>query len=130
VFCLSLAAVAADFPQSEITNGSIKAVLYLPDAEKGYNTATRVDWSGVIASLEYKGHNYFGVWFPKYDPKIHDSITGPVEEFRTGDSAIGYPEAKAGGTFIRIGVGVLRKPDDTPFQQFKTYDIVDTGKWI
>ena len=120
---------AADFPQADITNGSIKAKLNLPDAEKGYYRATRFDWSGGIASLEYKGHNYFGVWFPKYDPKIHDSITGPVEEFRTGESALGYAEAAAGGTFIRIGVGVLRKPDESPFQQFKTYDIVDTGKW-
>lgn len=119
---------AADFPQAEITNGSIKAKLYLPDAEKGYYRATRFDWSGVIASLEYKGHNYFGVWFPKHDPKVNDSITGPVEEFRTGESGLGYDEAKAGGTFIRIGVGVLRKPEEAQFQQFKTYDIVDPGK--
>jgi hypothetical protein len=120
---------AADFPQADITNGPIKAKLNLPDAEKGYYRATRFDWAGGIASLEYKGHNYFGVWFPKYDPKIHDSITGPVEEFRTGESALGYDEAAAGGTFIRIGVGVLRKPDASKFQQFKTYDIVDPGKW-
>jgi hypothetical protein len=120
---------AAEFPEAEITNGLIKAKLYLPDPIKGYYRATRFDWSGAIASLEYKGHNYFGVWFPKYDPKLHDSITGPVEEFRTGTSALGYDEAKAGGTFIRIGVGVLRKPDESPFQQFKTYEIVDPGKW-
>jgi len=126
---LAFALSAADYPQADITNGWIKARLNLPDAEKGYYRATRFDWSGVIASLEYKGHNYFGVWFPKYDPKINDSITGPVEEYRTGESGLGYAEAKAGGTFIRIGVGVLRKPDESPFQQFKTYDIVDPGKW-
>lgn len=120
---------AAEFPQATIANGAIQAKLYLPDAEKGYYRATRFDWSGVIASLEYKGHNYFGVWFPRYDPKGHDSITGPVEEFRTGESGLGYDEAKPGGTFIRIGVGVLRKPDEPRFNQFKTYEIVDSGKW-
>lgn len=125
----ALAANSQDFPQAQIANAAIKAKLYLPDAEKGYYRATRFDWSGVIASLEYKGHNYFGVWFPKYDPKLHDAITGPVEEFRTGESALGYDEAAAGGTFIRIGVGVLRKPDEPRFQQFKTYEIVDSGKW-
>ena len=119
---------AAEFPQTEISNGVIKAKFYLPDAEKGYYQATRFDWSGVISSLEWNHHNYFGVWFSKYDPKLHDAITGPVEEFRTGMSGLGYDEAKVGGTFIRIGVGVLRKPDDGPFQQFKTYDIVDSGK--
>src|SRR5437016_7325925 len=99
---LGLTLSAAEFPEAQITNGQIKAKLYLPDAEKGYYRATRFDWSGVIASLEYKGHNYFGVWFPKYDPKLHDSITGPVEEFRTGDTGLGYADAKPGGTFIRI----------------------------
>jgi hypothetical protein len=120
---------AQNFPQAEIANGSIRAKLYLPNAETGYYRATRFDWSGVIASLECKEHNYFGVWFPKYDPKLHDSISGPVEEYRTGESGLGYEDAKVGGTFIRIGVGVLRKPEEAKFQQFETYEIVDTGKW-
>jgi hypothetical protein len=118
-----------DFPQAVISNGQVRARLYLPDAEKGYYRATRFDWSGVIASLEYQGHNYFGVWFPKYDPKLHDSISGPVEEYRTGESGLGYAEAKAGDTFVRIGVGFLRKPEEAKFQQFRTYEIVDGGKW-
>jgi hypothetical protein len=120
---------AADPPQTEISSGTLHAKLYLPDAANGYYRATRFDWSGVIASLEFQGHSFFGVWFPRYDPKLHDAITGPVEEYRTGVSALGYDDAKVGGTFIRIGVGLLKKPDDTPFQQFKTYDIVDNGKW-
>src|SRR3977135_212142 len=121
VVCLVLATAAlnaAEFPEAQITNGSIKAKLYLPDAQKAYYQATRFDWSGVISSLEYKGHNYFGVWFPKYDPKLHDAITGPVEEFRTGDSGLGYEEAKTGGTVLRIGVGVLRNTQDPAFPNF------------
>src|SRR5215831_20725333 len=124
----ALGVAAADFPEARISNGQITAKLYLPDPEKGYYRATRFDWSGVIASLEYKGHNYFGVWFPKYDPKLHDSISGPVEEYRTGMDGLGYAEAKPGGTFIRIGAGVLRKPEEARFGQFKTYEIVDNGK--
>ncbi len=126
---LPVLACAAEFPEAQIASKSIKASLYLPDAEKGYYRATRFDWSGVVSSLQYSGHNYFGVWFPRYDPKLHDSIMGPVEEFRTGESGLGYEEAKVGGTFIRIGVGVLRKPEEAKFQQFKTYEIVDSGKW-
>ena len=86
--------IAADPPQAEISNGPIHAKLYLPDPAIGYYRATRFDWSGAIASLEFQGHNYFGVWFPRYDPKLHDSITGPVEEYRTGESALGYADAK------------------------------------
>ena len=121
-------ATAAEFPEAQISNGLITAKFYLPDAEKGYYRGTRFDWSGVIYSLKTKNHEYFGKWFPRYDPKLHDAIMGPVEEFKTGDSALGYQEAKPGETFIRIGVGVVKKEDDKPFDSFHTYEIVNAGK--
>ena len=70
---------AAEAPEATISNGSIQSRLYLPDAQRGYYRGTRFDWSGVIYSLRYKGHEYFGPWFDKYDPNTHDAITGPVE---------------------------------------------------
>jgi hypothetical protein len=123
------AADAPTPPQATISNAVIQAKLYLPDAANGYYRGTRFDWSGVFASLTYAGHNYFGPWFEHYDPKIHDAISGPVEEFLSGSSAIGYDEAKPGGTFLRIGVGVLRKPVEEKFDRFKTYEIADNGTW-
>jgi len=129
--CFSCILTAADFPEANITNGIVRAKLYLPDVDKGYYRATRFDWSGVIPDLEYKGHTYFGEWNPaKYDPKLHDAIQGPVEEFLTNGVGLGYGDAKAGGTFIKIGVGVIRKPDEPRFNQYKTYEIVDPGKWV
>lgn len=119
----------AEFPEARISNGRVTAKLYLPNAEQGYYRGTRFDWSGVIQSLKVDGHEYFGQWFEKYDPKLHDAIMGPVEEFLTAESTLGYDEAPVGGTFIRIGVGVLRKPDNGKFQRFKTYQIVDPGRW-
>lgn len=118
---------AAEFPEAEISNGLIRAKLYLPDAQRGYYQGTRFEWSGIIHSLRFKDHEYFGVWFDRYDPKIHDAITGPVESTREGDLL--YSEAKPGGTFVRLGVGVVRRPDDRPFHAFHTYEIVDPGKW-
>lgn len=116
---------AAEVPQAEISNGQLSAVLYLPDATHGYYQGTRFDWAGVVPSLKYQGHQYFGQWFEKYDPKTHDAIMGPVEEFLP---PLGYDEAKTGGTFVRIGVGLLRKPEEKEFRRFYTYDIVDPGK--
>ncbi len=126
---LTMALWGAEFPSAEISSPSITAKFYLPDAGRGYYRGTRFDWSGVTYSLRTKNHEYFGKWFPKYDPKLHDAIMGPVEEFRSGNVALGYDEAKAGGTFIRIGIGVLRKPDEPKFEGFKPYEIVDHGKW-
>jgi hypothetical protein len=115
-------------PEAHLSNGLIEAKLYLPDAQQGYYRGTRFDWSGVISSLRFQGHEFFGQWFERYDPKIHDAIAGPVEEFLTRDAGLGYEEAKAGGNFIRIGVGVVKKPEEKAYQRFRTYEIVDPGR--
>jgi hypothetical protein len=130
-------------PEEEITNGLLRAKIYLPDSDKGYYRGTRFDWSGVIHSLEYGGHDYYGPWFTKTDPKVIDfifdgadivagpcsAIMGPVEEFSSDEKALGYDQAKPGGTFIKIGVGVLRKADGGEYNPYRLYDIVDSGKW-
>ncbi len=132
----------ADIPQAEISNGELRVKLYLPDVHKGYYRGARFDWSGVMASLEYKGHNYYGPWFNRVDARVHDfeykgdeivastcsGISGPVEEFDTNHSALGFDEAPVGGTFIKIGIGVLRK-DSAEYDYVKQYEIVDPGQW-
>src|SRR5947207_1795928 len=130
---------AAGFPSAQIDNGQIRAKIYLPDAKNGFYRSTRFDWSGVIGSLEYKGHNYYGPWFQKIDASVYDfgydgasvvsapftAMVGPGEEYQTDGRALGFDEAKPGGTFIKIGVGVLRRPDEANYDHSKTYEIVD-----
>ena len=132
-FCLfvglSGSVLAQDYPKAEISNGVIHAELMLPDSQNGSYRGTRFDWSGIISSLKFSGHEYFGRWYEKHDPKIHDAITGPAEEFRTNDKGLGYDEAKPGGTFVRIGISTVRKPDEPAYRAYDTYDIVDPGKW-
>jgi hypothetical protein len=130
LICLSNRLLPAqDYPKAEISNGLIHAELMLPDPQKGSYRGTRFDWSGVISSLQFGGHEYFGRWYEHHDPKIHDAITGPVEAFQTNDKGLGYDEAKANGTFVRIGIGTLRKPDEKDYRPYDTYEIVDPGKW-
>lgn len=112
-------------PQAEISNGILKASLYLPDANNGYYRATRFDWSGIISSLEFDGHNYFGKWFEDYSPTLHDAIMGPVDSFEP----LNYNNTKPGGSFVKIGVGTLMKLSDTLYKAFTTYPIIDAGKW-
>ena len=119
----------ADHPKAALSNGLVKAVVFLPDAKDGYYRASRFDWSGVVGCLSYQGHTYFGEWFEKYDPLLNDSITGPVEEFRSNDGALGYNEAKPGELFVKVGVGVLRKLDDSPYKFGVTYPLIDSGHW-
>src|SRR6478672_9526720 len=132
IFSLLSASLAsgADFPQAEISNREIHAKLLLPNSDTGYYRGSRFDWSGVIESLNYKGHKYFGQWFEHYSPTQHDAIMGPVEEFRSEDGAIGYDEAKPGGYFMKIGVGILQKPDDAEYNFARPYRIVTGGKRV
>jgi hypothetical protein len=126
-----------------ISNGIIQATIHPPDPISGFYQGTRFDWSGVVGSLKYAGHNYYGPWFTKTDPTVVDyiyqgadivagpcsAVTGPAEEFSTNNEGLGFSEAQPGGTSLKIGVGVLRKPDNAKYSMFRLYDIVDHGQW-
>jgi hypothetical protein len=132
----------ATAPTINIGNDILHVAVYPPNATTGFYRGTRFDWSGVIGSLKFAGHDYYGPWFSKTDPTVIDfvrrgsdivagpcsAITGPAEEFLSTGKALGYDEAPAGGTFIKIGVGVLRKPDTGPYNSFRLYQIIDPGK--
>jgi hypothetical protein len=142
IACAAAALSAAVVPEAEITNGLVKARIYLPDSRYGFYRGTRFDWSGVVASLESQGHTYFGPWFKAHDPEVRDieyradldgfaagtpsAALGPVEEFA---NPLGFDEAPAGGTFVKIGVGVLRKPDAARYAWSTRYEILDPGTW-
>src|SRR3954471_10497981 len=97
---------ALDPPKAEISNGQIRAVIYLPDARAGFYRSTRFDWSGVVASLTYRGNEYYGPWFHKVDPNVRDytydtsgvvaspvsATVGPAEEYDTDGKGLGYDE--------------------------------------
>src|SRR5688500_6350694 len=107
IAALTVGGVAAQsHPSHVIRHGETTARIYLPDAKTGFYRTTRFDWSGMIGSLEYKGHSYYGTWWKKitdiydfgYEP--NDDVlsaeftagVGPAEEF----GQIGYNEAAPG----------------------------------
>ncbi|MEP7372714.1 MAG: hypothetical protein ABI675_04945 [Chitinophagaceae bacterium] len=123
--CLISGRPLDQFPGAAISNGLIKARLYLPDTKDGYYRGARFDWSGVIPELEYKGHSYFGQWFEKYNPTFHDAIMGPVEDF----NPVGYDEAKTGEAFLKVGIGMIVKPEEPKYFFVNPYQIVNPGEW-
>jgi hypothetical protein len=132
---------AAAAPAAAISNGLITARILLPDAQKGFYRGTRFDWSGAVQSLVYKNREFYGLWFTKTSASVRDfaydgediiagpqtSMTGPADEFDTA-KPLGWDAAAVGGVFVKIGVGVLRKPDEANYAPFRTYEIVDPGK--
>lgn len=131
------------YPERKISNGVLTAKIYLPDGMKGFYRGTRFDWAGVIGSLQYEGHDYFGPFFEKFNPSVSDVVignpieaginsaaSGPVEEFvsRPDGTVLGYAEAKPGEAFCKIGVGALRKIDNAPYSSYTNYPIVNGGQ--
>lgn len=133
----------ADAPKFTITNGRIHATLLQPDAKKGFYRGTRFDWGGLIASLTLGGQEYYGLWFEKTASNVRDyvfegdtliagpntALVGPAESFDPSNPP-GWAEAAPGQGFLKIGVGILRKPDDgAPYSSFRLYDFIDQGSW-
>lgn len=130
------------YPQKTISNGVLRAKIYLPDASKGFYRGTRFDWAGVVGALEYNRHTYVEPFFEKFNPSVEDVVigdpieaginsaaSGPVEEFIGADgSALGYASAKPGEAFCKIGVGSLRKIDNAPYSSYTHYPILNGGK--
>lgn len=124
-----------NFPSRIITNGLITAKVYLP-GPFGFYRGTRFDHAGMIAHITYKGHDYGRYWFVKTSPDVknftYDSdglvannnnvAAGPVEEF--GEN--GFDAAGLGGRFLKIGVGILKRDNDT-YDRYHTYPILNRG---
>lgn len=125
--CTSKTLDLEQYPATVISNDEVEMMVYLPDPEKGLYRATRFDWSGVVGSVQYKGHEYFGYWKETHDPIYHEDLTGPVEGYI--EPGPGYAEAAPGGKFIRIGVGIIEKEDETEYNWRKTYKVLDHGTW-
>lgn len=118
--------VESKYNEVEISNGIIKAGLRLPDPENGYYRGVRFDWAGDMPYLEYDGHSYFGEWSDdEYSPTNNDAIMGPVEVF----NPIGYNEVGPAGKFLKIGIGMVIRPDTLPYHYRKEYTIADHGTW-
>ncbi len=77
---------APQAPTADVSNTSVRATIYLPDAESGYYRGTRFDWSGVISSLKWNGHEYFGQWFEKLrsEDSRRDCRAGRRVSYRQG----------------------------------------------
>lgn len=107
-----------------ISNNTLTISLHTPDNTNGYYRGTRFDHAGVFESIIYRGCNYCEPWLESYSPVMHDAVCGPAEEF----SPIGLEGTRAGDPFLKIGVGILERLDDEPYDRFRLHKIIDAGE--
>jgi hypothetical protein len=118
----------SETPTHTIASEQLRLTLYLPDAEHGYYRGARFDWAGMIAKAEWNGHALFADWKTPHRPDDPEGGIGPCEEFGM-TSPLGYDDASVGGTFVKIGVGELRKAKNEPYRFNERYQVVRPGAW-
>jgi hypothetical protein len=124
---LLLLAPAAEPPRHVLAGDGVKLTIDLPDPAAGYYRGPRFDWSGIVATAEVGGHTVFGYWKSTHDPANHDDVPGTAEEF-SHDEPLGYAAAPVGGTFVKIGVGELVKPNEPKYHFAHRY-VVKPAAW-
>ena len=82
---------------------------------------TRFDWTAFITQVTLDGKHTFCV--PEsYQPGYGTSGTGLCNEFGI-EKVIGYTEIKPGEPFPKLGIGLLKRPDDGPYDFSKLHEI-------
>ena len=132
-------------PMVKLSDHGLTVTVALPDARHGFYRSTRFDWSGMITGVTFGGHAFYGPWFDATAETVRDYLddgqtltagtvnaaTGPVDEFvpPQGEAPPGYAETAVGGTFLKIGVGRLVRPDDKAYDRFRPYAIAGGTVW-
>jgi hypothetical protein len=82
---------------------------------------TRFDWSGFVTQVTLDGSHTFCV--PEdYDPNAGTGGIGLCNEFGI-EKHIGYADARPGESFPKLGIGLLTRPNDAPYNFFKPHEI-------
>ena len=124
----------ASYPNVTIEGPGLRAIVYLPDANKGYYRSSRYDWGSMVGHVQLQVPNLGGnvTLFTDVRPRPHrpllsDHVLGLAAEFGCGvrgtlcspghghdllatNGVLGYGDAGRGGTFMKIGVGKLLRP--------------------
>ncbi len=90
-----------------------------------YYQGTRFDRAGVFRRIVKDGYVFADEWFTHKDPLRHDRVCGPSEEFVT----VSFDGVAPDGLFCKPGVGLLRRPDEAPYDWFRLYQIGHPGTW-
>ncbi len=116
-----------------LSNDRLSLALAVPGAAATYR-GTRFSWAGIISEVTWGEHHLFGPWQPGPLPlDLHDNVSGTAGEFGMGIAdmppPLGFNEAALGDCFVKIGVGVLRRPDTQPYQFHGSYELVEAPAW-
>ncbi len=83
---------------------------------------SRFDWTGQIVQVTYMNKHSFCTTELINGQLINEKGRGLYNEFGI-DQAVGYDDCPVGGKFPKIGVGLLTKDSNKPYDFFHNYEI-------
>lgn len=117
----------------DVSGKPITVTVALPDAEAGRYRGTRFAHVPMVTAAQWNGHAFWGEWNPaRGDAFGHDSnAIGTAEEFDI-DGPASYTTAPPGAEFLKIGVGLLRKPVgmETPYHFYDRYEVTRPARLV
>ncbi len=111
-----------------LKNGKMQLWLSLPGNNINYR-GTRFDHSGMFQKIQLEDHQLCERWHTgPPNPDANDDVTGPCEEFGNA-KPLGYVSNSPGSKFVKIGVGVLKQPEEKEYRFWEKYELVQRGEW-
>ena len=116
-----------------LRNGILRVEVLLPNRSRSTYAGARFDASTFVRQVSFRRHTYFTNYARIWNQTWVEQGIGLGAEFSMGTEGLpaplGFQEANVGGAFTKIGVGLLRRPDDLPYQFYRDYRVIDPGEW-
>ncbi len=106
-----------------LSNDQLRLLVPDPTLEQPYYQAQRFTLPGMVVALEWNGIPIFKENGNPHDPQVHNHVGGTAEEFDINGPA-DYDSTPVGGSFMKIGVGLLRRVAEVPYRFSHTYPVV------
>ncbi len=84
---------------------------------------SRFDWTGQIIQIFYKNRNSFCTNESQLIDNENKLGRGLYNEFGI-DKPVGYDDCKPGEQFLKIGIGMLKKESNDPYNFFHPYQVI------
>lgn len=110
--------VNTDWPRIVLSKGDTRAEVPVPDSRNGFYRSVRFEAGGQITSLRIGDQDIYTTLHADHQPTGIDHVAGPAEEFF---EALGFEETAFGEPFMKLGVGLLRKPVEDRYFFGATY---------
>lgn len=104
-----------------LTLASDQLRLVLEPPGEGYR-GSRFDWTTQVRRISFLGHEVLTQELPPEQGEVAGQGVGLAGEFGIA-TPLGFEDCAVDDWFPKVGVGLLRRPDEEPYHFFRSYEV-------